>query len=274
MPPDSPAAVAARSRAQFGRQARHYAASPEFAQGLSLEAIVRLAAPRATDECLDVATGAGHVALALAPHARSVVAADITPEMLAEAEALAAGRGIANVTTCLAPAERLPFPDASFDIVTARTAPHHFADVPAFVAEAARVLRPGGRFVVVDNLAPPDPEADRFLNEIERLRDASHVRSYNEAEWRAFLLDAGLALTYVESGLRENAWDMDFASWAARAGCPAEVTAELRRRLLDASAGVRDWLGVRETGERLAFGIPKIVIAARKPASEAGSRDP
>ena len=65
-------------------------------------------------------------------------------------------RGLSNITFAEMPAEKLPFPDASFDLVTCRTAPHHFADVPAFVAEVARVLRPGGVFGLVDNISPAD----------------------------------------------------------------------------------------------------------------------
>ena len=244
--------------------ARAYATSPEFIQGLSLPLIVRLAEPHAGDVALDVATGAGHVARALAPHVRRVVASDITPEMLAETEALAAEHGVANLETCLAPAEALPFDDESFDIVTVRTAPHHFADVPAFLAEAARVLNPGGRLVVVDNLAPPDPEADRFLQELECRRDPSHVRSYTELEWRRFVVEAGLVITYLEVGLREEAWRMDFQGWVDRAGCSPEVSADLRRRVLSASASVQDWLAVKNEPDGLRFGIPKIVICARK----------
>ena len=98
---------------------------------------------------LDVATGAGHTALAFAPHVAKVTATDITEEMLAQAKKLAASRGLGNVKTVPAKAEDLPFPDMSFDLVTCRLAAHHFADVAAFAAEAFRVLIPerpaGGR---------------------------------------------------------------------------------------------------------------------------------
>ena len=94
------------------------------------------------------------MALAFAPHVAQVVATDITPEMLAEAAKLAAQQGLANVETATADAEALPFADASFDLVSCRIAPHHFANVPRFVAEAARVLKPGGTFALVDNIAP------------------------------------------------------------------------------------------------------------------------
>ena len=69
---------------------------------------------------LDVATGAGHTALAFAPHVAKVTATDITEEMLAETRKLAESRGLANVKTLTANAEDLPFPDASFDLVVCR----------------------------------------------------------------------------------------------------------------------------------------------------------
>jgi ubiquinone/menaquinone biosynthesis C-methylase UbiE len=67
-----------------------------------------------------------------------VVASDLTQQMLDEAAKLAAMKGIANLSTALADAEALPFEDARFDLVTCRIAPHHFPDIPSFVAEVER----------------------------------------------------------------------------------------------------------------------------------------
>ena len=93
----------------------------------------------------------------LSPSLRSsskVTASDITDQMLAEAKKLAAERGLGNVKTARAKAEDLPFPDMSFDLVTCRLAAHHFDNPRAFVAEAYRVLMPGGVLAVVDNISP------------------------------------------------------------------------------------------------------------------------
>ena len=138
---------------KFGAAAADYATSTVHAKGESLARLVELVGPQRHWRVLDVATGAGHTALALAPHVARVVASDITDEMLAEAAMLAAQRGLANVETVHADAAALPFADQSFDLVTCRLAAHHFPDPAAFIAESWRVLKPGGIFALVDNSA-------------------------------------------------------------------------------------------------------------------------
>ena len=139
---------------KFGEAAADYAASAVHAKGESLARLVALVAPKPSWRVLDVATGAGHTALAFAPHVAKVTASDITDQMLAEAKKLAAERGLGNVKTARAKAEDLPFPDMSFDLVTCRLAAHHFDKPRAFVAEAFRVLMPGGVLAIVDNISP------------------------------------------------------------------------------------------------------------------------
>ena len=125
---------------------------------------------------LDLGCGVGHTLRRVAPNVRMAVGADATAGMLAGARALMAQEGITNVALVVTAAEQLPFLEAEFDGVTCRLAAHHFADVPRAFAEVARVLRPGGRFVLADNYAPDDPALDRWINTLERLRDPSHVR--------------------------------------------------------------------------------------------------
>ncbi len=141
-------------RAQFGTHADAYATSKVHAQGASLARLVELVNPQPHWHALDVATAAGHTAFIFAPHVADVVATDITPEMLPVAARVAGEKGITNVTLREADAEDLPFADATFDLVTCRIAPHHFPNISRFLAEAARVLRPGGVLAVVDNIVP------------------------------------------------------------------------------------------------------------------------
>ena len=101
---------------QFGAHAAAYATSAVHAKGASLARVVELVAPEPHWHALDIATGAGHMALAFAPHVANVVASDITPEMLAETAKLAAAQGHANIEIAHADAGALPFADASFDI--------------------------------------------------------------------------------------------------------------------------------------------------------------
>jgi ubiquinone/menaquinone biosynthesis C-methylase UbiE len=98
---------------RFGAFATTYATSRSHAKGGSLARLVELLAPQPTWKALDIATGAGHMALALAPHVANVIASDITPQMLAVARKLAAERNIRNISFADARAEALPFPDGS-----------------------------------------------------------------------------------------------------------------------------------------------------------------
>ncbi|MCE2473675.1 MAG: methyltransferase domain-containing protein, partial [Anaerolineae bacterium] len=92
-------------------------------------------------------------------------------------------KGVSNVSFQEADAEDLPFESDQFDLVTCRIAPHHFPDAQRFLRECARVLRPGALLILQDQLLPDDNEAAQFVDAFERLRDPSHNRAFNEAEW-------------------------------------------------------------------------------------------
>jgi ubiquinone/menaquinone biosynthesis C-methylase UbiE len=155
-----------QTASHFSRRAEAYAESPSHARGADLDIVAEFAAPGPDDTCLDIACGPGHTALRMAETARVVIASDIAPGMIETARRMAAERKLSNVLVQYAAAEALPFAEASFDLVTCRIAPHHFPDVPRFVAEAARVLKADGRFVLEDSLAPDDPEAAAFLEDL------------------------------------------------------------------------------------------------------------
>jgi ubiquinone/menaquinone biosynthesis C-methylase UbiE/catechol 2,3-dioxygenase-like lactoylglutathione lyase family enzyme len=234
-------AIKARVRDTFSRTAEAYVASPGHAAGDDLVRLLAFAAPRPTDRTLDVSTGGGHTALALAPRVARVTASDLTPRMLAAARAFLTEKGVTNAEFVVADAERLPFLDAAFELVTVRIAPHHYADATRAVAEMARVLVPGGRLAVIDNIAPDDPELDAVLNDWERRRDPSHVRAYTVAEWQRFLAAAGLEVRQMETGRKAH----PFASWAARTQMPDAARERLESDMLAAPAHVRDFFAVR-----------------------------
>ncbi len=228
-------AIKQRVREQFGRAAEAYVTSPTHAAGDDLARLVELLAPTRDDFALDVSTGGGHTALAVARHAGRVVASDLTPAILAAARRFVAGQGAANVEFVVADAERLPFLDETFSIVTVRIAPHHYADVARAVSEMARVLRPGGQLLVIDNIAPEEAELDAAVNDWDKRRDPSHVREYKASEWRGFLEAAGLQVTHFEVERKSH----DFASWVERMQMATAERDALEADMLQAPKPVR-----------------------------------
>lgn len=247
-------------QSQFGANAERYAASRVHAEGESLSRLVEWVAPRADWEAIDIATGPGHTALAFAPKLKHIVAADITPEMLQVARKLAEKRGITNVSFAEMPAETLSYADGSFDLVTCRTAPHHFADVAAFVREVARVLRPGGIFGLVDNISPDDPPAARLHNAFEKLRDPSHGRCLSAREWLDLLSGAGLSVRHHEILSK----DIDLEGWADRMQASPETREKLRNILRGATGALRDYLQPKERPGNIDFVLMEVLIVAEK----------
>jgi ubiquinone/menaquinone biosynthesis C-methylase UbiE len=220
-------------RSQFAPVARNYADSPFHADPERLREVLELAAPRPEDVVLDVATGTGHTALALAPHVAWVVGLDLTPEMLELALAAARQSGTANTTWVLGDAAALPFPAESFDVVVARAAPHHFPDLAAALAEARRVLRPDGRAVFVD--CSPPPAVRDFLHEVELVRDPTHVLSHTLEEWESALRAAGFSVEV----LRRRELDWRFSAWMATMSVPARTSERLAESIVAAPATAR-----------------------------------
>ena len=178
---------------QFGAAAAAYAVSAVHLGGPDLDAILDSARPGAGQRVLDLGCGTGHTSLALAARGAEVVAIDLTEAMLEQGRRLARERGVTAVRFERADATQLPFEDASFDCVTSRLSAHHYTRPEAAVAEAARVLKPGGVFLVSDSVAPEDPALDTFMNAFELMRDPSHVRDHRISEWHAMLAARGFA---------------------------------------------------------------------------------
>jgi SAM-dependent methyltransferase len=239
----------------YAPRARDYVTSAVHAAGEDLdqaEAAVRHHRPA---RVLDLGCGGGHISYRAAPHAGEVVAMDVTAPMLEAVQKTAAERGLANITTQLAPAENLPFADASFNMVISRFSTHHWQNMEAGLRQARRVLAPAGHAMFIDTIAPADPVLDTHLQAVELLRDASHVRNYNLAEWIAAMERAGLPIT----GITRRRLRLDFCTWIARTRTPEHHVAAIRSLQTGAPAMVQDHFAIEPDGS---FTIDAVTITA------------
>lgn len=146
--------------------------------------VERLLAPLRGDErALDVGCGTGALAYALAPHVGEVIGVDASEEYVDAARRNAPG----NCTFELGDAAALSFPYGAFDLVGCLRVLHHLRRPELVVSELARVTRPGGRILLVDQLGDVDPLRSLELDRFERARDPSHTRLLPDADVRGFL---------------------------------------------------------------------------------------
>ena len=249
-------------REQFSQNAEFYARSTVHAEGDTLDVLVEFAAPNGTEQALDIATGTGFTAFAIAPLVVHVTATDLTPLMLEKAQALAAERGLHNIDFRVAAAESLPFESELFDLVTCRIAPHHFQDVGQFLAETYRVLRPNGVFCMVDSVCPESERLIEWQNCVEKLRDASHVWSYPPSQWHKLISQAGF--TIEKESNTPNA-EMRFSWWAQRVENSPELIEQLQVAFDQLSREEEAIYRVRREGEELYFAWPMYSVKAIKP---------
>jgi len=258
-------------RELFGANAANYVVSDVHAKGASLARLVELVGPQEHWQGLDIATGGGHTALVFAPHIKRRVASDLTQEMLDQVDKQVSEKGLSNVETQLADAEDMPFESGVFDLVTCRIAPHHFPDIPKFVAEVYRVLKPGGLFALVDNAAPdeatnPDfsenelAEAAATYNSFEKIRDPSHNRAWTTGEWLECITNAGLNIEHTEILPKK----MSFNTWIKNMSVPEAKVPGLAAMLHEAKPAFGAYIQKREDEKGLGFTIAELLVLARK----------
>ena len=233
--------------AQFSETAANYANSRPHSQGESLEVLEAFVSKggRRFDVGADIATGAGFAAFISAQHTDTMLATDPTRPMLDQVRRLREERGLDNVAMVMVIAEDLPFADESLDLLTCRTAPHHFLDVTRWLGEVARVLKPGGVFVLADTTAPEDPDIAAWMNDLEVRRDPSHVRNWTPREWETGIEGAGLTVT--DQALAK-VWH-ECADWNGRSHVPEDVAAGIEADLRAASDAIRSAFGIEENAD-------------------------
>ena len=248
---------------RWERAAEQYARG-EHRLGTDLGLAVEFAAPRGTERALDIGSGGGHMALALSPRVASVVLVDPVQAMLDASRRIFMEAGRGNAEFLRASAEQLPFESASFDIVSSRLAAHHFEDLDAAWQEVRRVLRASGTFVLIDTVAPDDPESADFLHAMETLRDSTHRHTFNRDQWVRLTESNGFQVGRTEVVKKAH----EFEPWLERGGEDAATMDLVRARFASAPAAAVAALDITVRDARVvSFTDDKLVLAARPSTS-------
>jgi SAM-dependent methyltransferase len=249
------------SAEQFGGRADQYGKSHILADTSDVEKAMAELKLRPNTPALDVATGNGHTAIFLAKRGYQVTASDVSTAMLEQARKLAAEQ---NVTLDLKEhtAEKLPYADNSFGLVTCRVAAHHFSSPESFVRECSRVLKMYGYLVIIDTTVPDDHvEAATWIDTVDRLRDPSHMRYISPNLWRKWCADSGLTVTKV---LIEPFKQPDLNWYFNVANTPPENRKKVLEMIARAPASVRELFKLGQEDGKIVWYWRRLTLVAGK----------
>lgn len=249
-----------QTAASWSKLGSNYATSIVHKSGPSMPKLIQLLRPNNKDLCLDIGTGTGHTAAELAKYAHKVYGLDPSDGMRLAAENLY--RDIDNLSFVPGNSETTNFPDNHFDIVTARHTLHHHPSMPKTLAEIYRILKPNGRFVLVDEITPSS-EVNDWYHQLEVTRDPTHVRSYYLSEWQDFLEDAGFNWIVGDS---KTSYQLDIEKWINRMEPSKEQANNVRQLFLNASDLEKEIFNIQINNNiAISFNIPMAIILAVKP---------
>lgn len=192
-----------------------------------LDYVVQKIAPSKSDAVLEVAAGTCACGRAIAPYAGNIVCLDMTPAMLSVGKAEAEKNHLDNMTFVLGDAAELPFLNDSFDVVLSRLAFHHFPDVKQPFAEMVRVLKPGGKLILIDMEAAEEPLRETE-DGIEQMRDPSHVHTLSKDEMMALYRDSALSVSCCET----VRMPMILKNWLEHTKTPPEIQMQIKNRMI------------------------------------------
>ncbi len=253
-------AVQKAAQEQFARQSRNYGAGHILADVADVAAALAGISLPGRARVLDVACGAGHTGLHLASLGHTVTLADLAAPMLERVREAAEARGL-TVETRQHAAEEFPYADATFDLVTCRIAAHHFSSPESFVRETARVLRPGGWFLLIDGSVPDDePEAEEWLHQVEKFRDPSHHRLLTPGTWKRLCEASGLDVVSAELQPMKQP---DLEWYFEAAATSPENRIRVRELIAAVPANARAAFRLAEEDGRIVWWWPRLTLTAR-----------
>jgi SAM-dependent methyltransferase len=249
-------------RDSFTTQAKAFAANPWVTDEERIHRLVAAARLKGDERVLDIATGPGYIAEAIARSVREVIGLDLTDAMLSIARERTQQRGISNISFRIGDAQNLPFESEQFDLVVSRLALHHLQNPMQALREMTRVLRHGGTVLTEDIFASEHPDRAAYHDRWEILRDPSHVRTIPLSELLQLFRNADLE---IESVSTHDDLTPEVERWLATTQTPPDRAAEVRRlfeedRLHDLS-GTRPF---HDATGRLYFHARTAILAGRR----------
>lgn len=213
----------------FTGQARNFETkSMNFTKQEYLEHMISCIKPQRTDTVLEVASGTCICGRSLSPFVKNVNCLDMTTAMLAVGKYEAKKQGLCNIDFVQGDAEKLPFSDNSFDIVISRLAFHHFPDPRCCFSEMTRVLKTGGKLIVID-MEAAEEALRNTEDEIECLRDPSHIHNLSKKEFTKMFQDSSLSITTMD----HTEIQVSLSAWFALTNTPAKIVEEISKRFID-----------------------------------------
>lgn len=191
-----------------------------------LNYMIEKTAPQKTDNIVEVASGTCICGCAFTPYVAHVTCLDATSAMLEIGKTECEKKNIRNITFVKGIAEELPFLDNSFDIVISRLAFHHFVSVKEIFLEMKRVLKQGGKLVLIDMVSKDFADT---ANGIEKLRDYSHVRNLTLSEMKDLYIKNNMTFEVQE----ETEISVSLESWMNLTNTNEENRQKIRQMMID-----------------------------------------
>ena len=248
------------AKEQFNNQAKFYSSSKTFSTGESLDILSNLFNKKKFKSGLDIGTGAGFAAFELSKSCEKVEATDISEGMINEAKKIMKERKINNLNFNICSAEELKYSDKEFDIVTCRTAAHHFLDVEKFCSEVHRVLKDEGEFIIVDTITSDQIKLNNWHQEVELIRDKSHIKNLSLIEWKSILKISKFSfLDIIQSRVTMNLND-----WMERSGTSDKDKKILKDKFQNSNEKIKSFFGIKILNNDISFYWPVGIFHLKK----------
>ena len=248
------------AKEQFNNQAKYYSSSKTFSAGESLNILSKIIRKKEFSSGLDIATGAGFTAFELSKSCKKVEATDISEGMINEARIIMKDRKINNLNFNICSAEELKYSDKEFDIVTCRTAAHHFLDVEKFCREVHRVLKDEGEFIIVDTITSDQIKLNNWHQEVELIRDRSHIKNLSLIEWKHVLTKTNFyIIDIIQSRVTMNLND-----WMERSGTSEKDKKILKDNFQNSDKKTKNFFGIKNINNDISFYWPVGIFHLKK----------